>query len=804
MPLQAQVSLSLELAKVFPIREVLASGAEQLVNLVNLVRSLKRTGSDFLVEKDLADIFGRGKIEPSLEQHFRDVVKIESFELLHAGSSISLDAKPGATIHRALRDRFYMSCMIQLSFLVWMHEETTLAAALVENMLQRYESKVPDATPDPDYDGILKTLQACSSQTSQFDWENRVSLVESRFPKSRQWFCLDHNPIRSLSPNILLGAMDYLYMVQSLPEDRLIMLESQIGLVPIVIWAHYILDLAVVVQNSPDGDVTFGRSENPQVIIKWSSTFSISRGFITPKSPRAAWVTQHEVPSPTIYLLDADMYVLLKTEPSGDESSRIEGQETHRLRGYGTTFLRRLFNKKTFVADDDPIFAETANLAVSFAIILSRSMRRKPLPDYQWAEDWGNDFPSQCYLSTERWQLSDSSRLIFWGIKINEKTISCYLDRLSGKRVEDMFLPTCIRAYLEQFTDKEHTKQLSIDRQTFFEDIKQLASWIIAFAHVVNVESCADLPLRIYPGSGSMFCAGVLGWEGLESFNVDSRIFFNLIKKMMKKEATGEEPTFIESGMFLTSHQGWSLFYGSVGDHDPGEINCELLYIKRGVPTNARTGERKYQIADAPSFELEGRGPPRFIYNNGENSYLPRCVAEISKRTELYTSRSDEFWLSIRFDVTESEVASWIINRSSGVPVAEKVRALRSEKYSLFASYSQFHEALWGVVKTIPCRHRNPRCEPLPLDLGTCLVGGLVWGGGGGGTVGGPGDAPRIAICLIKGNARARWLAVNGILTSFKEAAASTRCVLLRCNDCCVDCAVKAAAAMKGEWLVIL
>ncbi len=113
MPLQAQLSLSLELAKVFPIREALTSGAEQLANLVNLVRALKRTGSNFLVEKDLAEIFRRGKIEPSLEQHFRDVVKTESFQVLHAGSSMSIDAKPGATVYRALKDRFYMSCIIQ-------------------------------------------------------------------------------------------------------------------------------------------------------------------------------------------------------------------------------------------------------------------------------------------------------------------------------------------------------------------------------------------------------------------------------------------------------------------------------------------------------------------------------------------------------------------------------------------------------------------------------------------------------------------------------------------------------------------
>lgn len=92
---------------------------------------------------------------PSLEQDFRDVVKIASLTRLHAQSEIILDAGPGATVGRALKDRYYMSTVIQLSFLGWMHEETTLASTLVDNIRIRYESGVKGATPDPDYDGIL-------------------------------------------------------------------------------------------------------------------------------------------------------------------------------------------------------------------------------------------------------------------------------------------------------------------------------------------------------------------------------------------------------------------------------------------------------------------------------------------------------------------------------------------------------------------------------------------------------------------------------------------------------------------------
>jgi hypothetical protein len=73
MPFTTQFALSLELAKILPVRAAITYSAE---SLVKLVRALKRSGSDFLVEEDLATVFGRGKIEASLETNFRDVVKM--------------------------------------------------------------------------------------------------------------------------------------------------------------------------------------------------------------------------------------------------------------------------------------------------------------------------------------------------------------------------------------------------------------------------------------------------------------------------------------------------------------------------------------------------------------------------------------------------------------------------------------------------------------------------------------------------------------------------------------------------------
>jgi hypothetical protein len=153
-----------------------------------------------------------------------------------------------------------------------------------------------------------------------------------------------------------------------------------------------------------------------------------------------------------------------------------------------------------------------------------------------------------------------------------------------------------------------------------------------------------------------------------------------------------------DNRLVLLSERGWSLFYTNLGDNDPGTINCTSLSIKRGVPTNTRTQERRYQISDAPRIfpPAPPKGPapvPWVIEKSG--SYIPRCFTPVTKRTEHYSSRSKDFWLSIRYDIEES----W----PEGV-----------KRYSLYASHRQFHEALWGVVKTEPCAHpKNVKREEL-------------------------------------------------------------------------------------------
>ena len=759
MPIATQFSLSIELMKLPPVQSALTYTVD---SIISFARALKRSGSDILVEDDLGAIFGRARIAPSVETHFKDVVKMASFVPLHPGSEIVLDAGPGPTVRRALKDRHYLATVIQLSFLGWMHETTSLASILVENMNHRFQAGVPGATPDPDYEGILSTLQACLSQTTQYSWEMLVGLVEHKFPKSRAWLQLQRSPLKRLSPNTLLAAMDYLYLVQSLPEDRFMMIDNQMGLVPMVVWANCILGLRVLVQDSPDGDVVFGEAGNPQVIIKWSKDWQLYEAELA--SP------------PTVSLLDGEMDVVLTTPPDENEAVQLEGEERHRLESYGTTFLRRLFNRATIVADNHPIYQETAQFAVAFAIALSRVMRRVPFP----AEE-PTTVPPQCCRNTEIWQIKDSSHVLFSGIQLDWGAIEGYIDSVTLDNGSWRVPPT-IRAYLEKI---QPDKRLNLyNKGSLISDIKRVASWILAFAQVVDVKACLQLPLIWDPEW--MFCPGIMMWDGEKPIDMESNIWFSRIIHMLMGQTSGKVIVGSGERLFLISERGWSLYHSNVGDNDPGAVNCESLCIKRGVPTNTRTQERRYQISDAPRIRPPAppKGPapcPWKIEKSG--SYVPRCFTPVVKRTEHYSSRSKDFWLSIRYDIVES----W----PEGV-----------KKYSLYASYRQFHEALWGVVKTEACPHpHDPRKEE-ELDLGVVTVKGFDW------TTESGTENDRVCVCLVMGDSRARWLIVGGIIQDTDEAVnvpdGLARRVMLRCDSCCVACAVKAASSLEGKWLVIL
>lgn len=98
MAFASQFSLSMELTRLLPLRSATDKATEAVLNFarnlrVSEIRAVKRnqsdhaknTGSDIVVEADLAEFFGRCRIARNMESSFRSVVSAPGtlFDLCH-------------------------------------------------------------------------------------------------------------------------------------------------------------------------------------------------------------------------------------------------------------------------------------------------------------------------------------------------------------------------------------------------------------------------------------------------------------------------------------------------------------------------------------------------------------------------------------------------------------------------------------------------------------------------------------------------------------------------------------------------
>ena len=127
MPWSNQFSLSLELTRVLgPSTITQASNA-----VMNLARSLQNTGSDVVMEQDLGEVFSRFLIEESFELEFRERTRsVASVNKISDLVPFALQAGPGPTVQRAMKEPAFMPMVIHLSMLGATHDYASVAEAL--------------------------------------------------------------------------------------------------------------------------------------------------------------------------------------------------------------------------------------------------------------------------------------------------------------------------------------------------------------------------------------------------------------------------------------------------------------------------------------------------------------------------------------------------------------------------------------------------------------------------------------------------------------------------------------------------
>jgi hypothetical protein len=765
-----QTQLSVELTNVFGG----LIGAVPWKKVLDLGRDLRKSGSDLVVEEDLANVFGRGKVVHALENQFKDSIKDTRIIPLHPTCIISLQSGPGPTVTRAMReqDRRYMSTVIQISFLGSLFNRTELATAIMECMSKRLEYGIQD-TSGPGFEDVIGVLEACSSQTSSFDWQSRTELVEKRVRShfacfDRCKFSKDARPIMTFPTHLLLAAMDYLYLAQSLPEDRKMFCKSERGLVPLVVWAHTILGLTIVIRSQSHEDLVFGNCSSPaQVIIHWRDS--------------AKWDTAAD--DSDILLLDKSMKVILKTSPDKmTDESEIEAHERHNLQSFGSLLIYRWLNQSFGTSDDSPIYQELIEYVLALVIIKSRRIERQngKLSSGPGARD--PQTPGPLWYSLEYWRIVSAAAVIFHGQisklddvqrKDSMLRVEMLVKSFHEMALEDPPLPRSLQQYLEklQQTDKTATGVNNL--------IMRLTLLVFIFSHVVDVDQCSELPICFERATTlSLLQIQEPLDRSLRTVKVNSYTIFASILRLLigsnfhDGDLDGDHSDHKHA--FLMSDFGWSVSLHCVGDRDPSDVKSHLICVRRGVPTNHR-GERKSKIRDAEG--IGGSCPGTIIRDEGKETYRPRCDLEVFNREEYYGSRTKEFWLSLRMDIRTAENVS-------------------SRIWDDYTSYRELHDALWEVdiVQGNICNHSVKSLETARLGLEIATFSGWGWQ-----MNQGRDQIPqRICVCLTKGDRRARWLAIKYFHDDPR------RRVLLRGTGCCEDCALDTAIGCPGEWILIL
>ena len=98
MPFANQFALSLEVTRLVPMRLVVSKAYE---TIMSLARDLQNSGSNIVIEEDLADVFGRSRISTQFERTFATVVKKDGTTLHNLCEGIVLAGGPGPTVGRA-------------------------------------------------------------------------------------------------------------------------------------------------------------------------------------------------------------------------------------------------------------------------------------------------------------------------------------------------------------------------------------------------------------------------------------------------------------------------------------------------------------------------------------------------------------------------------------------------------------------------------------------------------------------------------------------------------------------------------
>ena len=250
----SQNALSLELTRVIGAAVQVVPPA--LKRFLDDAKELKKSGSDIVLEEDLAIIFRQMRIDPTFENNFKTEIAKDAARSPAVLSPLLpiILFSGGPTVRRALQRPEYLPMIVQLSLLCSSHDLQSLAEGLEEALRLRSNDLNAGTSTMYDSNALLGVLIACSEQTSSFSWISLFEEVNRQLGLPR---CFP-GPLNgnesllkgyyyALNLPMLQASLDMFAAIQRFEDEHYIVVDSAKGVSTIVVWAHYVLGLTVQV-----------------------------------------------------------------------------------------------------------------------------------------------------------------------------------------------------------------------------------------------------------------------------------------------------------------------------------------------------------------------------------------------------------------------------------------------------------------------------------------------------------------------------------------------------------------------------
>lgn len=736
MALTSQFNLSVELTKLVPFGSLINTASR---GLINLVRELHKSGSDIVAEQDLAEIFGRNRIENKFASTFRTAVKKSTIHRLSEAAEIVLEAGAGPTVKRSLTEHAYSSMIIQLSLLTWAHELDSLARALAKALERRVQGS-GGYHEFPAQETLKGTLRACREQTSGFMWELMFVAVETRLKDVG--YVQKIYDSRRIPCYILQALLDAFTAVQYFPDERVIRMETWEGVVTIVVWAHHLLGLTVEVRNNGES-ICFGQGHE-QVLIDCELRAEMTD-------------------TTCIALLDATQEIHFSLTPDPAQEPSLEAACRHPALGFGDRIL-------SFDIEDHIVIREIAHRVVASCLMVVREASEQGqarIPRY-----------GDCLLIPSRRRILDSGSLLFKDLDYDPLYFNQFLQEPCFLRSE--WKSPEVSKIFQGILGAQY-RDLNVPvRKTF----RKLCCILLTFANVLDIRSCAGLPLDTYS-------APVFHSEQVELPTI-SVSFDNLARLLLGSQYDEER---VKKAALLSSW-GWSIFLSSVNSHDASRFLSEIS-IRHGVP--CRFGERKEWILDSYSKESRQYGNPRGMEGSSRCTIVAQPGDTVTLQS-LSKARNPKYFIDVSGSAFE-------------VMIRMECDADREPEYDRYVSvrlgFRGLQELWWGALQLPECSHpAKLGDEAVVPDDTDCFSGLSVH-------LEIPGaeldnhlasEDGWVHVGLVAGNSSARWILMRAFLAWFSTTkhkgyqikAGTDGTVVLRGADCCLACAMEMARNMRN------